>query len=130
MAKILLVDDDDAFRSAATRLIESLGHEVRAARGAREAYAALAAGPVDLVLLDVYMPDEDGLEIIRRLSAEVPDLRVVTITGGGALTPEITLTLAKRLGALDALPKPFTRDELAATIDRVLARPPAPERRP
>ena len=120
MAKILLVDDDDAFRTAAARLIDGLGYEVRAVTGGRDAYAALRADPADLVLLDVYMPEEDGIEVIRRLSTEFPGIRVVLITGGGALAPELTLTLARRLGALATLPKPFTRDELAQTLQRVL----------
>jgi DNA-binding NtrC family response regulator len=125
MAKILLVDDDAPFRAAAARLIGRMGHEVRVAGGGREAYAALRAEPADLVLLDVYMPEEDGIEVIRRLSAEFPGVRVVVITGGGVLPPELTLALAERLGALATLPKPFTRDQLDHAIQRVLATRPA-----
>lgn len=120
MARILLVDDDAAFRATATRLLERMGHDVRAAAGGREAYAALRTAPVDLVLLDVYMPDEDGIEVIRHLSVEFPGTRVIVASGGGALPSEITLSLAERLGALATLAKPFTTSQLEQAIGRVL----------
>jgi len=121
MAIVLLVDDDTAFRSVTRRLLERLGHEVREAADGRAARAAMHRDPADVVLMDVYMAGEDGIEATRRLAAEFPAVPVVVMTGGGALTTELTLALARPLGAMAVLAKPFSRDELVRALVQVLA---------
>ena len=121
MAMVLLVDDDTAFRSTTRRLLERLGHVVREAADGRAAREAMRADPADVVLMDVYMAGEDGIEATRRLAAEFPGARVVVMSGGGALPTELTLALARSLGALAVLAKPFSRDELSRALDQVLA---------
>jgi len=121
MAMVLLVDDDPAFRSTTRRLLERLGHVVREAADGRAAREAMRADPADVVLMDVYMAGEDGIEATRQLAAEFPAVRVVVMSGGGALTAELTLALARPLGAMAVLAKPFSGDELSRALGQVLA---------
>jgi len=121
MARVLIVDDDIAFRNVARRMAERLGHEVWTAEDGRAAVTTFRAHRAEVVLMDVYMPGADGIETTLRMSQEFPGVRVIVTTGGGYLSREITLELATRLGAFRALPKPFSVDELRYAIDAVLA---------
>src|SRR5690349_5970138 len=108
--RILLVDDDDRFADALTVALRRQGFEVRrAATGA----AALAAPPADLVLLDLGLPDVDGIEVCRRLRAG-GDVAIIAVTARGE---ERDRVLGLRTGADDYLVKPFGIAELAARID-------------
>ncbi len=116
MARILIVDDDDAFRETLAETLQSLGHDVvEAARGA-EAIERMHGARFDVVFLDHRMPDMDGLQTLaamRARLARVPPVIVLTAFASGGNTIE-----AMRLGAFDHLTKPIRRD---AVID-VLAR--------
>ncbi|HEU5028569.1 MAG TPA: response regulator transcription factor [Spirillospora sp.] len=113
--RILLVDDDDRFADALTVALRRQGFEVRrAATGA----AALAAPPADLVLLDLGLPDVDGIEVCRRLRA-AGDVAIIAVTARGE---ERDRVLGLRTGADDYLVKPFGIAELAARIDAVIRR--------
>jgi twitching motility two-component system response regulator PilH len=120
MARLLIVDDDLGFQNTVRRMAERLGHEVWTAADGRAALKLFRAHPADVVLMDVYMPDADGIETTLKLSQEFPGVRVVVTTGGGYLSQEITLDLASRLGAFRTLPKPFSVAELSAAIDAAL----------
>ncbi|GAA0274574.1 response regulator transcription factor [Actinomadura nitritigenes] len=113
--RILLVDDDDRFADALTVALRRQGFEVRrAATGA----AALDAPPADLVLLDLGLPDLDGIEVCRRLRAG-GDVAIIAVTARGE---ERDRVLGLRTGADDYLVKPFGVAELAARIDAVMRR--------
>lgn len=121
MARLLIVDDDLGFQNTVRRMAERLGHEVWTAADGRAALKRFRAHPADVVLMDVYMPDADGIETTLKLSQEFPGVRVIVTTGGGYLSREITLDLAGRLGAFRTLPKPFSVAELRAAIEAALA---------
>src|SRR5258708_38174169 len=84
MARILLAEDDDNMRVFLARALERAGHEVSAVGDGDAALALATEGPFDLLLADAVMPGIDGIELARRASALIPDLRVMFITGFAA----------------------------------------------
>ncbi len=120
MAHILLVEDDAALRQSLKKTLVREGHEVVEAADERTALNLFDRQPADLVLLDVYLPDADGVETIARLIRAFPDVRVVAMSGGGFVSKQTTLDLARRLGARRTLSKPFSRQELLEVVREVL----------
>lgn len=120
MASILIIDDEPVFRRVTRAMLERLGHhvtELSEARHAREVYRA--SGP-DLVILDMLMPDQDGLETLTKLREIDPQIRVVAVSGGGRLEAEFYLDFARRLRAAQHLAKPFTLAQLERTVNAAL----------
>ncbi len=112
---ILIVDDEKIICDAASQIIEAAGHYAEAARSASVALEALKATPYDLVLLDLNLGHDKGLEVLAEIQKRHPSLPVVIFTASGSVN---TAVEAMRLGALDYLQKPFT----AAQLGLVLAR--------
>lgn len=117
-ARILMVDDDPGIRDVVSDFLGKHGYAVETAGDAREMDAAMARGPVDLVVLDVMLPGEDGLAICRRLSgADGPP--IIMLSAMGEDTDRI---VGLELGADDYLPKPCNPRELLARVRAVLRR--------
>jgi DNA-binding response OmpR family regulator len=117
-ATILVVDDDDAVRTLLSRALGADGFNVQAVPDAHGARAALAAGDPDLVVLDLMLGSDDGLDVLASLR-ESSDVPVILLTGKG---DEHDRILGLKLGADDYLVKPFSPGELAARITSVLRR--------
>ena len=111
--KILVVDDDPDVRMATRDFLSSKGYEVVVAEGGREALRLLDASPPDVVLLDVAMPDLDGMETLKRIVATHPTMPVIMVTANAAI--EIPSKVLQ-LGAADYVPKPFDLDYLDQAI--------------
>jgi DNA-binding NtrC family response regulator len=111
--KILVVDDDLEVRMATRDFLSSKGYEVVVAEGGREALRMLDASPADVVLLDVAMPDMDGMETLKRIVATHPAMPVIMVTANADI--EITSKVLQ-LGAADYVPKPFDLDYLDQAI--------------
>ena len=111
--KILVVDDDPEVRMATRDFLSSKGYEVVVAEGGREALRLLDASPPDVVLLDVAMPDIDGMETLKRIVASHPAMPVIMVTANADI--EITSKVLQ-LGAADYVPKPFDLDYLDQAI--------------
>ncbi len=120
MSRILVVDDDPELRSTLQRLLEIKGHKVVLAADGRAAETALTGEPFDLMVTDIVMPDQDGLEVIRITRSTHPDLPIIAISGGGRLRTGNYLQVAKAMGAVVALEKPFDFEELLTAIDAAL----------
>jgi len=116
--RILVVDDEDDIRALLTRYLEIEGYVVDQAADAHGAYEALAAHPPDLMLLDVMLSPDDGLEVLARVRKE-SDLAVILLTGKGA---EADRVVGLKLGADDYVVKPFSPAEVEARISSVLRR--------
>ena len=121
MGKILVIDDDAQVRTYLRHLLEREGHEVHTADNGKTGTRAYRDTRPDLVVLDVIMPEQEGLETIRKLRAEAPGLKIIAISGGGQLVPETFLDVARRLGAARTLTKPFGRGEFLGAVDELLA---------
>jgi DNA-binding NtrC family response regulator len=111
--KILVVDDDPEVRMATRDFLASKGYEVAVAEGGREALRMLDASRADVVLLDVAMPDMDGMETLKRIVAAHPAMPVIMVTANADI--EITSKVLQ-LGAADYVPKPFDLDYLDQAI--------------
>jgi CheY-like chemotaxis protein len=119
---ILVADDDGPARHLVVRYLEKAGYQAAEAATGKEALAVLAAGGVDLVITDMYMPDVDGIELIVRSKREVHCPRFIAMSGGGQHTDtETVLDIAVRLGAAAVLSKPFTQEELLNAVRSAMA---------
>ncbi|MCI0546185.1 MAG: sigma-54 dependent transcriptional regulator [Candidatus Rokubacteria bacterium] len=115
--RLLLVEDDDVFLRPVHRTLEVAGYEVLPVPSAEEALDTLKHEDADPVLTDTRLPGMDGVELVRRLKAEHPDLAVVVMTAYGTIESAVE---AIRLGAEDYLVKPFEAAELLLVIRRAL----------
>ena len=120
MPRILLIDDDEMSRQAVQRMLERAGHTVESTGDGREAIDRFAAGEVDLLITDLIMPEMDGLEIIQEVRRKDPGARILAISGGGRVQAEEYLSVARKFGAVEVLPKPFASQDLKAAVDRAL----------
>jgi len=116
--RILIVDDDAEIRSLLGEYLRKNGYETAVAAEGRAMWAALARGKVDLIVLDLMLPGEDGLTLCRKLRAE-SDTPVIMLTARGEETDRI---VGLEMGADDYLAKPFSPRELLARIKSVLRR--------
>ncbi len=117
---ILVADDDAAIRTVVGQALNRAGFEVRAASNAATLWHWLEDGDGDLVITDVVMPDENGLDLIPRIRALRPELRIIVMSAQSTL---LTAVRATERGAFEYLPKPFDLDELVGVVRRALETP-------
>ncbi|MDR2239694.1 MAG: response regulator [Zoogloeaceae bacterium] len=126
MAKILIVDDEPGIRELLSEILRDEGHDVILAEHAAAARAARNAGRPDLVLLDIWMPDTDGITLLKEWSAAGQlNMPVVMMSGHGTIDSAVEAT---RIGAQDFLEKPIALQRLLSAVKRALqkgAMPPA-----
>lgn len=121
MPHILLIDDDELFRKMLRATLEDLGHTVTEARDGKEGLALHKSKPADLVITDLIMPEKEGLETISELRRLQPGLKIIAMSGGGRISVEDYLPIAKWLGAARVLTKPFAREAMIAATAELLA---------
>ena len=119
MANILVVDDEDSLSDLVSTGLRLAGHTATIARTGAEAVAAATAGDLDLVVLDVNLPDFDGFEVCRRLRRNDPALPIIFLT---ARTDPADLRAGFSGGGDDYLMKPFRLEELALRVEALLRR--------
>ncbi len=115
--KTLVIDDDKAMRDACYQILSRLGFEVDLASDGRRGLNLMEKGSYDLVLLDLVMPDQNGIEILKQIKILDPSVQVIIITGHGTIAAAVETI---KLGAFDFLPKPFTPDDLRQVVKRAL----------
>src|SRR5687768_5836158 len=120
MSTILVADDDRAIRTVLNQALGRLGHEVRTTGNASTLWRWVADGEGDLVITDVVMPDENGLDLIPRIKKIRPELRVIVMSAQNTL---MTAVKAAERGAFEYLPKPFDLKELVNVVERALSAP-------
>jgi two-component system nitrogen regulation response regulator GlnG len=119
-ATILVADDDRAIRMVLNQALVRLGHEVRMTGNAATLWRWIADGEGDLVITDVIMPDENGLDLIPRIKKIRPELPIIVMSAQNTL---LTAVKATERGAFEYLPKPFDLRELVAVVERALSAP-------
>lgn len=118
---ILVVDDDGEVRSMIKDVIEGEGHCVLQAADGNEALTVFHQNEVDLIVLDILMPEKDGLEVIRELRGRKDEVKILAISGGGREEGQTYIQIARGLGACDSLVKPFGHEVLMEKIEKLLA---------
>src|SRR3546814_12165617 len=100
---VLVVDDNPDQRELVRRMVERAGYACVVAADGREARGLLQAGTIEVAVTDVFMPDEDGLEFLRHVREQRPDLPILVVSGSGAHNPVAYLAMAMKLGATATL---------------------------
>ena len=120
MANILVVDDELGIRDLLSEILNDEGHNVELAENAAQARAARALGPHDLVLLDIWMPDTDGVSLLKEWSsAGTLTMPVIMMSGHATIDTAVEAT---RIGAFSFLEKPITLQKLLKAVEQGLAR--------
>jgi two-component system nitrogen regulation response regulator NtrX len=116
-ASILVVDDEEAIVSSLSSILQDEGYEVSVAKSGAEALKTYMADPPDLMLLDIWMPDMDGLETLRRIREVVPNAQVMVMSGHGSIE---TAVKAIKLGAYDYIEKPLSLENVTLRVKHAL----------
>lgn len=122
MAQILVIDDDAALRTTVRRVLERSGHQVTEAENGAEGMRLVRKRPPDLVVTDLLMPEQEGIETIQELRENHPAIGIVAVSGAGGVEEGGPLLDAQLFGADATLSKPFSVEALIEAVDRVLAR--------
>ena len=121
MARILVIDDDADVRRVIRRTLETEGHEVQEAADGKAGMQRFREQPADLVITDLFMPEQEGLETIRELRRSHRDVKILVVTGSPPGGPMDFRNHATALGARATLSKPFTREELLGAVSDALS---------
>ncbi len=121
MARILIIDDEPEIRLLLQRVLEGAGYETAAAADGREGIGILRQKPADLIITDLMMPGQEGLETIIEIRRLYPKAKVIAMSGGGHGGVLDFLPMATQLGAARTLAKPFTHERLLAAVREVFA---------
>jgi two-component system phosphate regulon response regulator OmpR len=119
--KILVVDDDNRTRTLLREYLHQMGFEVAVAQDAAQVEPIMAKQKIDLLVLDLMLPGEDGLTLCRRLRGKDVDVPIIMLTARGA---DVDRIVGLEIGADDYLPKPFNPRELVARIKAIMRRKP------
>ena len=122
MANILLVEDSPEVSMTVREILDSAGHKVAQAVNGNEALSQLKAGRFDLVVSDIWMPEMDGIALLKAIRSAGNAIPVVVISGGAPNAPlTYTAPLASTFGANEVIYKPFEKRELLDAVKRALA---------
>ena len=117
--KVLLVDDETDFLSIMSERMKARGMDVSTAASAKEAIQMAGAESFDAIILDLQMPEMDGLEALKALKAQKPELQVILLTGHATIEKGVE---AMKLGAMDLMEKPADLKTLAEKIKKAKAK--------
>jgi DNA-binding response OmpR family regulator len=119
MLRILVVDDEPALRDTLSRALRRAGHDAMAVGNGRSGLEALQQDSFDAVITDIFMPECDGIELIREMRAGQHREPVLAISGGGTYGNDFLLPMARMLGAQATLRKPFAPSEVVAAVEAI-----------
>ena len=120
-AQILLIEDDGALRNLLETVLKSASYDVWPAPQGREAMKILDVVVIDLIVTDIVMPEQDGIETILQVRRLQPRLPIIAMSGGGQVVPEQYLRMAKVVGATRLLANPVQPADLRKLLDGLLA---------
>lgn len=121
MAHVLVVDDDPLFREIAREVLMQAGHAVSLGENGLAAMKMPDAPALDLAVVDMLMPERDGIETIRDLQARWPGVKLIAVSAGSrGLEPNLLLRAAKVMGADATLQKPVAHDALLKLVETLL----------
>jgi len=120
VARVLVVDDEEIVRIVLTAFLQKMRHDAVVVQNGVDALDSLRRRPVDLVITDIYMPDMDGLELIRKINALKPRPPIIAVSGAPSARRMDVLRTAEQFGASGFLYKPLDFDALSALVARLL----------
>ncbi len=121
MARIIVIDDNKDLRELMCLILRQAGFEVEGASDGHEGLLAQRAKPADVVITDIFMPNQDGIETIALFRKEYPALKLIVMSGDSKLVHDSAYFMtARELGVNAVLPKPFDEDELLQAIQKAL----------
>jgi DNA-binding NtrC family response regulator len=116
MPDILIVDDDTQIRKLLRITLEKEGYHIDEASNGNQALKRFHENPPDLVIMDLIMPEKEGIETISEIQKQYPETKIIAISGGGRLNPKNYLDLAEKMGAHKTLAKPFTKNQVIEAV--------------
>ena len=117
MSKILVVDDEQGIREALTGILEDEGYEVRVAPDGIEGLGLMQAEGIDLVMLDIWLPNMGGVDVLKEIKEHYPEVPVVIISGHGSIDIAVK---AVKLGAFDFIEKPLSLERVVTAVQNAL----------
>lgn len=123
--RILVVDDDAQIRAMLDALLTAEQYEVRTCASGAEALKCLGDYRADLLLIDMLMPERDGLETVQQVRRAWPAIKAIAMSGGGSVESGFYLSLATQFEVAQTLAKPFSKQELLSVIDRAVPHSPS-----
>ncbi|MFP4458900.1 MAG: response regulator [Candidatus Zixiibacteriota bacterium] len=120
MHRILIVDDEKEIRLMLRNMLEKLGHEISTAPDGQKAIELFNQKPFDLLITDLVMPKKEGAREIFELKNQYPDIKIIAISGGSRIKPEIYLETAKAFGADIVMKKPFFKRQILDAVAKLL----------
>lgn len=123
MPLILVIDDDEQIRDILRAFLQQAGYEVAEAADGREGVECCQRNPADLAIIDLFMPEKEGLRAIVELKEKHPDLKIIAISGGGRLGRTGLLSVAKDFGVQRTFEKPFKMSEMLDAVEELLGYP-------
>jgi DNA-binding response OmpR family regulator len=121
MNTILVVEDDDSVSELVKIVLEEEGYAIRVAPNAERAKNIIAEEKPSLAIIDIILPGQGGMDLILDLHSMCPDLAIILTSGKIDMTKSTFKVLAHQFGVVSILPKPFTVEELLATVNEALA---------
>ena len=120
MARILIIDDDVNFLKMLRQMLERAGHTVIDAANGKIGAKLFREDRTEVIITDIFMPEKDGIELIRELKQEFPAVRIISMSGGGRKSQFSYLEMAEALGADRSFSKPFERQEILEAIQELV----------
>ena len=121
MATILVIDDEKGICDVLQTSLQLTGYTVLLAENGRNGLRLAETSPIDLVITDIFMPEQDGFETIMHLKKMSPNIKIIAISGGGYFNPDNALKMAEHLGAHYGFNKPFNIVKLTQKVEELLA---------
>jgi len=117
--RVLVVDDEESVRNLLQRILGEVGYQVTTTANGEDALYSVSLGEVEVVLLDIKMPEMSGIELLSKLTAESPDICAIMVT---SVVDTETTVEAMKLGAYDYITKPFNRDDVLQKLLKAIER--------
>jgi DNA-binding response OmpR family regulator len=118
--RILVIDDEPPVRALLQTVLERAGYDVVTAPDGNKGLRYFHDFPTDLIITDIVMPEKEGLETIRELRMDYPEVKIIAISGGGRIAPEPYLSMAERFGAVRSFAKPVKADVLLGAVEELI----------
>jgi DNA-binding response OmpR family regulator len=119
--KVLVIDDDHMVRYALSKILQRNGYDVVTASDGKRGMLVLHDEHPDVVITDIIMPEQEGIETIGLIRRDYPQMKIIAISGGGRIRNVDFLEMARSLGADDVIAKPFEAEELLGLLRELTA---------